>query len=71
MVLGISANGQDYEEIKPAAGKKSGTGVRMPLVLADIWTFTEITNGDLAVEHVANGFDNRSCWHKIKLYPNK
>lgn len=48
-------------EKKPEAvtGKRSGAAVRMPLVLADIWTWSQIASGSLVTQRMPHGHSNR------------
>lgn len=65
MVLGINAgtggvvNTSPQTENCAQTGKRSGCAVRMPLVLADIWTYTQAASGALADSDVSGGCFNR------------
>lgn len=58
--LGQATAGTQTPTTKAATGKRSGAAVRMPLVLADIWTFSQIASGVLATKRVSSGSYNRS-----------
>ena len=59
-VIAETPKTDEKKETNAATGKKSGTVARMPLVLADIWTFTMIAKGSLELKAVSSKPSNRS-----------